>query len=44
LGIAVIISALYALFYLLKQAFFNLQKRRTLVTDSNMNNASGGKK
>jgi Ca-activated chloride channel family protein len=44
LGIAVIISALYALFYLLKQAFFNLQKRRTLITESNMSNAPGGKK
>ncbi|GAC28449.1 vWA domain-containing protein [Brumicola pallidula] len=44
LGIALIISALYALFYLLKQAFSSLQKSIRASTQNNINSPSGGQK
>jgi Ca-activated chloride channel family protein len=44
LGIALIISALYALSYLLKQAFSSLQKSSRASTQNNINSPSGGQK
>jgi Ca-activated chloride channel family protein len=44
LGIALIISALYALLYLLKQAFSSLQKSTRASTQNNINSPSGGQK
>jgi Ca-activated chloride channel family protein len=44
LGIAVIISALYALFYLLKQVFSSLQKSNRVSTQSNTNSSPRGQK
>ncbi|MFT6328894.1 MAG: Ca-activated chloride channel family protein [Bermanella sp.] len=44
LGIAVMISALYALFYLLKQVFSNLQKSNLPSTQSNISSAPRGHK
>jgi Ca-activated chloride channel family protein len=44
LGIAVIVSALYALFYLFKQIFSTLQKSNQPSTQSNISSPPGGHK
>jgi len=44
LGIAIILSALFALFYLLKHAFTRIQKANTLPTENITTFATGGQK